>query len=287
MGALTILDVMLAITIHVKLDSVYNKYMIEAMGRRYAYNSFYRRCLMHAGSRIKRYGSGIKSADIYTKAAKKLKMAGYNGDRAVAVYLSIRFIVCPLLFLGAFSVNFPGILQGCVAAASVLISTEAVIAAKKKGIGLRLQKDMYKIYKYLHNQTSSGVQMQYALKNVYEVIDDKYLKESLIRLAARFELTMDLDASLDEFKSCYGVQEAETLCVAVRQGIMTGEGGDILARQEDMMFKKYFNYVQAETDSCRTRAVIAALMFTSIVVVMIAVPMFRSVSEAVGKIFIN
>ena len=53
------------------------------------------------------------------------------------------------------------------------------------------------------------------------------------------------------------------------------------------MFKKYFNYIQAETDSCRNRAVAAAAVFVAIVAVMMIVPMLGEVGQAVGKIFIN
>ena len=53
------------------------------------------------------------------------------------------------------------------------------------------------------------------------------------------------------------------------------------------MFKKYFNYIQAETDSCRNRCVAAAAVFVAIIAVMIIVPMLDEVSRAVGQIFIN
>jgi len=67
----------------------------------------------------------------------------------------------------------------------------------------------------------------------------------------------------------------------------TGDNRELLERQEDIMFKKYFNYIQAETDSCRNRSVVAAAVFVAIVAVMIIVPMLGEMSRAAGKIFIN
>ena len=168
-----------------------------------------------------------------------------------------------------------------------IIIIELVVAGERRKINLKFQKYVYKIYKYLHNQISSGVKVTDAIKTVYDVIDDKRLKDVLIRLAARYELTLNIDDALEEFISNFDIQEAETLYVALKQGILTGDNQELLARQEDIMFKKYFNYIQAETDGCKARGVIAVAMFTIVVVLMIIIPLFNDVTEAAGKIFIN
>ncbi|NTV90110.1 MAG: hypothetical protein HGA22_07090, partial [Clostridiales bacterium] len=89
-----------------------------------------------------------------------------------------------------------------------------------------------------------------------------------IRTAAKYELTLDIDESLEEFRENFDAYEAEMLCTALRQGIETGDNSELLARQEDMMFKKYFNYIQAETDNCKNRSLLSAGMFTAVVVLM-------------------
>ena len=53
------------------------------------------------------------------------------------------------------------------------------------------------------------------------------------------------------------------------------------------MFKKYFNYIQAETDSCRNRSLASAAVFVAIVAVMIIVPLLDEMGRAIGNIFIN
>jgi hypothetical protein len=161
------------------------------------------------------------------------------------------------------------------------------VSARKKEVNLKFQRYIYKIYKYLHNQISSGIKVTDAIRSVYEIIDDRELKDIMMQMAASYELSLDIDKALLEFKSNFEAHEAETLCVALKQGILTGDNQELLARQEDIMFKKYFNYIQAETDSCKTRCVIAVVMFMSIVVVMISVPLFNDVSEALSRIFVN
>ncbi len=217
----------------------------------------------------------------------KMRKAGYKGDYSAILYLFVKYVASPAIFTAALVLNYPDILRPIASVVLVNTVMEMVISAGRRKISLRFQKYIYKIYKYLHNQISSGVKPTDAVRSVYEVIDDRELKGILIRLAARFELTLDIDAALQEFRSNFDIHEAETLCIALKQGIDTGDSKELLARQEDVMFKRYFNYIQAETDSCRNRSVAAAAVFVSIVVVMIIVPMLNEVGQAVRKIFIN
>jgi len=264
-----------------------NKWTMDAMGGRNEKQSLYGRCITMVKRSIHEYEGREKKSGVYEKARDKMRKSGYRSEHAAVVYLLVKYLIPVILFIVSFIANFPRIPEPFITAVSVMLIVEAVTGAGKKKHTLRFQKNIYKIYKYLHCQVSSGVRVTDAVKTVYEVIEDKGLKEILVQLAARYELTQDIDASLDEFKSNFDAQEAETLCVALKQGIVTGDNRELLARQEEMMFSKYFNYIQAETDSCRTRSVIAAAIYTAIIVAMIAVPLFNDVTDAAGRIFMN
>jgi hypothetical protein len=152
---------------------------------------------------------------------------------------------------------------------------------------MKFQKYVYKIYKYLHNQISAGVRVTDAIRTVHEVVEDKWLKGILIELAGGYELTCNIDAVLDKFKYNFSTHEADTLCIAIKMGITTGDNQNILGRQEEIMFKKYFNHIQAQTDSCRVKIAAVAMVFTAIMVVMLLIPVVSDVGDAMGKIFIN
>ncbi|HHW49114.1 MAG TPA: hypothetical protein GXX14_10950 [Clostridiaceae bacterium] len=264
-----------------------DRHLIEALGMRAAEKSVYKRCKNLVKQSIERYEKKEKLHGIYIKAKAKMKKTGYRGQYAAAVYLFVKYIVTAALFLVALVINFPSFAQPLIIAALNVIVVELVLAYKKRKFNLKFQKNAYKIYKYLHNQISSGVKVTDAIKTVYEVIDDRDLRGVLVELAARYGLTLDIDASLEEFKANFDNHEAETLCVALKQGVITGDNKDLLERQEDVMFKKYFNYIQAETDSCKARSVLAAAMFVAIIVIMITVPLLNDVTDAIQSIFSN
>lgn len=280
-------NILFAVLVSRRLAITGSKQVTEALGARSRDASFRRKCSAFVGRGLIVCEEQLGKMDIYQKARVKMRKAGYKSEAAPLVYLLIRFVLSPVVFLIAFISNYPEIARPL--SSVILINTvmESVISSGRRKINLRFQKYIYKIYKYLHNQITSGIKPTDAIRSVYEVTDDSELRGILIRLAARYELTLDIDSALEEFRSHFDAHEAETLCVALKQGIDTGDNKELLARQEDVMFKKYFNYIQAETDSCRNRSLAAAAVFVAIVVVMIIVPMLRDTGEAIGKIFIN
>jgi len=279
-------DVLLGILLSRKMCIIFSKHVSAALGGRRTADSLHKKCLLLAGRGISVCERKLEKGRIYQKAKLKMCKAGYRSEKAALIYLCVKFVLSPLVFLAALLTNYPNVAGALAAAVLINVIMEMIINSSRKQINLRFQKYIYKIYKYLHNQISSGVKPTDAVRCVYEVTEDRELRDILIRLAARYELTLDIDAALNEFRSNFDTHEAETLCIAIRQGIETGDNKELLAKQEDMMFKKYFNYVQAETDSCKNRSVAAATVFVAIVAVMIIVPMLNEVNQAIGNIFI-
>ncbi len=284
---LIIASVFPAIHLAKKIELISQNRLIEALGNRISSLSLYNKYVFLVSKTIKEYERREKKAGFYSRAKVKMKKAGYTGEYAAVVYLSVKYVMTALLFLTALLFNYPDFFRPALLAMLLIIIVELVVRREKRKINLKFQKYIYKIYKYLHNQISSGVKVTDAVKTVYEVIDDSQLRSVLIRLAACYELTLDIDHALEDFRGNFDINEAETLCVALKQGIETGDNQELLARQEDVMFKKYFNYIQAETDNCKNRSLLAVAMFTAIVVIMIIVPLLSDMTDAVGKIFIN
>jgi len=283
----TVLNIILARFIIQKILIYTSGHVQEAAGGRKERNSLYRKCRSYIERSIKLYEKRDKRFGIYRRAKEKMRKSGYRSEHAPYLYIVSKYIISLIIFIAAFIANFPNIFRAFAAAMCNTIIVECVVGAARKKLNIKFQRYVYKIYKYLHNQISSGVKVTDAIKTVYEVVDDRELRSILVKLAARFELTHDIDAALEEFSSNFELQEAQTLCVALKQGIETGDNQELLARQEEVMFMKYFNYIQMETDNCKLKSTIAAAMFTAVIIIMVVVPLLRDMSDALSKIFIN
>ena len=281
-----LLNIVLIRFLTVPIISKLKANVIDATGGRYKSQS-YSRYLDPIMSAVKAYDKKEKPADIYSKARSKLKKAGYKSEYAAAIYLILKYPGILLASLITLISTYPSIHYSIAIAIYLLVLVELIIKRKTKHIASTFENSIYKLYKYLHNQISSGIQPGEAVKSVYEIVDNTELKDLLILLSAKYSRTNDIDAALENFKSNFSIHEADAFCVAIKQGIETGDNAGILQRQEAVMFKKYFNMIQAETDACRSRSIIATAFFIAIIVIMLAVPMFNDVIEGIGKIFIN
>jgi Flp pilus assembly protein TadB len=223
---------------------------------------------------------------LISKSRQRLKLAGHTSDKALAIYLSLQYIlpfisgVLVLIFLHTWQ-------QALVITVFIFTYVRVVISMQINKITMKFQRYMYKIYKYLSNQISSGTLVSDAIKSVYLIVDDKDIRSALIRLSAHYELSNNIDSALSEFRQSFDCQEAESLCVALKQGVETGDNKEILSRQEKMMFSKYLNFIQAETDRCTYKSFFAAIVFCAIVTIMIIIPLLGDIQQSIKQILIN
>lgn len=267
--------------------SIYsNRNTLEALGGRINNHSIihhYSSLLVNSADRWRKHP---RIESLYEKAAGRMKKAGYRDRYAVPVYLILKYI-CPVVFFFALLLACrKGLVSSAIYSAAIYIIVEMVVLSASRKLNMKFQRNAYRIYKYLSNQISSGVKPYDAIKTVYQIIDDLDIRRILLQLAANYELTSDINYALEDFRTNFDSPEADTLCVALKQGIATGDNQGLLEKQERVMFSKYFNYIQAETDRCRWQSFFAAAMFTLIIVIMILIPLLNQMTEGMNKIFI-
>ncbi|HOJ10598.1 MAG TPA: hypothetical protein PK733_08395 [Clostridiales bacterium] len=269
-----------------KLKLKRGRYSREAKGSRTSEKALFLKIRRKATLELEKVSGGDKERDIYTKAKEKVKKAGYKNKHAALIYLACKYIVPLLIFLIAMLTNYrKNILGPIIAATACYVTTELVIYQNKIEINKKFQRHVYKIYKFLHNQISSGVTIPEAIKIVYQIMDDEGIKMSLIRMAATYELTTDIDLAIQEISNEYDNLEADTLVIAIKQGVATGGEGNLLEQQEELMFNKYMNYIQAETDRRTYIGIAAALSFAFIIVLMVTMPMIMEALSGIEEMF--
>lgn len=239
----------------------------------------------------KNAGTGFSAGNalhhIREKIKKNIEKSEYAKKSDAITFFALRYVLPGFVFVLTWMLNYPSIYRAIASSLLIFAVTEYLNRSKKKRRKLIFQKNAYKIYKYLHNQISSGIKVTEAVKTMYAVIEDKELREHLLRLAAGYELTLDIETCLEEFTGKFDSDDASALCSAIKLGIDTGDNSELLARQEEIMFRKYFNFIQAETEACRGKSAAAAALFAVIIVIMIAMPMIKSVTESMNIIFVN
>ncbi len=223
----------------------------------------------------------------YQKAAAEIKKAGYIGRYHPIQYMMILYGF-PLLVFSICMIKDPSLflqyLLGCFAIASCV---KIFVNGKIKKITDQFEKHAWRIYRYLHNQIASGIKITDAITTVYETVNDNDIRNILMKFSATFLLTMNIEEALREINERFGGNEAATLCMALREGVKTGDSELMLKRQEDVMFNKYFNRLEADTEKSRTYCILSAIMFCAILVIMASVPVVMDLIDALNSIFIS
>ena len=164
---------------------------------------------------------------------------------------------------------------------------------RKKFLNILLEKKRkrmigyygYKIFKFLMNQTSSGIKISDALQGLYRIVKDKDLRKHLIGVSACYGQTANLHESLNHLKLSYKGVEVDTLCVAIEQGIDTGTNYETLVKMEALLFKKYLYQIKQDSVLRKKRGLLAALYLCIIVVLMVGIPILMDMVSAFNKIF--
>jgi hypothetical protein len=139
---------------------------------------------------------------------------------------------------------------------------------------------------YLHNQVTSGIKTQDAISTMYLVIEDKDIRNILMNVSAVFALSKDINKALLELET-FDIHELNILAISIKHGIESGDNKEILQDQEETMFDNYFDYVQFKTDSRRYLAILAAVLFSIIILVLFSLPMLNDAQNVRNVIFFN
>ena len=226
-----------------------------------------------------------------TKIIQRLYRAGYESPHAIWVYLASQSLLPFVLLLlvsaqrqSTTEQSSPSLVS--VAAAvlpAVLVNGRITsrIAERKKAF----TRSLYKVYRFLDLQLSSGVKMTDALRGLPETVADPLVHPIWVRFSALYELTLDLDAASDLVRRAFGGSDCEMLATHLRQCMQTGQAGRSLKRMEELLFSRFFSQIQQETKQIRTHLLITACLGLVPAVVTFMYPMIHEAATALQSMF--
>ena len=145
----------------------------------------------------------------------------------------------------------------------------------------------YKLYNFLHSQISSGIKATDAVRGIHEIVENLPIRETLIRFVARYELTLNIEESLEVIRRSFKGYDAEMLCVSIKQCIETGQAGKTLLKMEKLMFSKYFHTLQKETEKYKTCLLIAGLFGIIPIIILMTLPLVYEALSGFKQVLYN
>ncbi len=245
-------------------------------------------CLPKSGFHSSRWrsdsASGWLPAKWREKLVLRLQRAGYFQKRAIAIYLALMILPLPLLgLMGMISGNrgIQPLMIGVLAATLTNTWISGRIKKRQKAYTLAL----YKIYRFLDLQLNAGIKITDSLKGLPEAVQDSIVQPILLRFAARYELTLDLEQAFSEIRLAFPGADTDLLSTHLRQCLQTGEAGRSLLRMEDLLFSRTFSLMQADTRKIRFNLMIAAFSGIMPGIILFLYPLIDQALKAVQVVF--
>ena len=131
----------------------------------------------------------------------------------------------------------------------------------------------YKLYYFLHSQISSGIKVTDAIKGIYEIADHPLIQKTFIQFVAQYELTLNMEESLKILRRSFPGYDCDMLCASILQCVNTGMAGKTLLKMEQMMFSKYFFYLQKDTEKFKVKLIVSGVFAIIPLVMIFLLPM--------------
>ena len=217
-------------------------------------------------------------------ALSKVRRAGYDAKRALSTIILTGII---LFLVGYTSAWLNGwstsvcLLSGAACVYLLLYWLNLRIEKRKKSF----DRALYKIYRFLNMQISSGIKVTDAIRGLPEAVHESYVKSILTRFSAVYELTYDLEQAAAEIHQAFGGQDTHMLIMHLRQAVKSGKAGKSLVRMEELLFSRYFSHLQAEAQRYKNQLVWIAVIGLIPIVVIILFPILSVAGDALRIIF--
>jgi Flp pilus assembly protein TadB len=213
-----------------------------------------------------------------------LRQAGYHSESALTAYIAILFAPIPVYILAGSLFG----LSGSHILWLALISAFLVNSRIGNQIKVRRRlftRSLYKLYRFLDLQISAGIKVTDAVRGLPEATGDPQIKPCLIRFAARFELTLNLDQAMDEIRRNFPGTDCELLATHLRQCLQTGAAGRSLVRMEELLFSRYFTLMQQDTKHIRTELLFVAILGMCPAIIFFLYPLLFEAIQAIQSVF--
>ncbi len=214
----------------------------------------------------------------------KIRRAGFDAKRALSAFILIGSALFTFGFAAAWLNGWRVLI--------CMVSGSACVYLLVYWLNLRIEKRkesfdraLYKIYRFLNMQISSGIKVTDAIRGLPEAVHDTYVKSILTRFSAVYELTYDLDQAAKEIHQAFGGQDAHMLIMHLHQAVKSGETGKSLLRMEELLFSRYFSHLQAESQRYKNQLIWIAVIGLIPIAAIILFPILSIAGDALQLIF--
>lgn len=213
----------------------------------------------------------------------RLDQAGLSGRFVLPLYVTIQLglpaVIVIIGWLGG--TRFKYAFLFAILLASV---TNTVINRKKKMRNHAFSRSLYKIYRFIDEQVSSGVHVTDTLRGLSEAVRDPVVRPALVRFSTVYAVTLDCEQAFAVLNHYFGGKDCFLLAVHIRQCIKSGVTGRTMHRMEELLFTRTFGMMQEDTRAIRGHLAITAALALMTPMVLFLYPLLHEAANAMHNL---
>lgn len=149
----------------------------------------------------------------------------------------------------------------------------------------KIRMDLADVYDLVTLQTVAGVSIGHALLEAYTVCKNSRFKKSLIRLAARINLSKNIEKALDNFNEEYDMPEIDSFVALIKESISSGISEDALDDQSASLKAINSIYTASQTEKIDMYVLAISMMLLSGIVMLVYYVIGSTMMQSVHGIF--
>lgn len=226
-------------------------------------------------------------SNIYDRTAKKLLKVDEERIWVIYFFIFIKYFLPMLILIGLATSSQKDYIRYGIVTILMIVLPELVVQKSIRDHEKKFESYAYKLFKYINNQKSAGVTTHKIIVKLHKVVDDdEKLRNRMISFAAEYIATNDYNESIKKhLLKYYGNADALALDNALRQGLEIGDAFTDSEGYEKLMFQKYLNTIDYETEKQKLHSIFSALMFSMATVGLVGYILFVDISEGLITIF--
>jgi len=201
-------------------------------------------------------------------------------------YTVLKIIVGILFFVGLYT-RFSNLIIGIIGIPIGFWLLDLLYKRSNKRDLDFIRLDLEDAYNSLRFSIRSGKSLGIALANVYMAVRrSERLRKALLRLAAKINMTADIEGALNDFKGRFNFNETNLFADSLKQALKTGLVENVLEGQSIQLNRKNTEYRNTQIEKIDTQLLIFAGLITLGAIALVFMVIISELGNSMNQIFI-
>ncbi|MCR3759368.1 type II secretion system F family protein [Clostridium felsineum] len=222
------------------------------------------------------------------KIEKKLIVCGNPLKLTVNRYILLKILLAVILFITGFSyigINLLGFNIALITAMLGFFSVDIVNYLSNEDDKNKIRLDLADVYDLISIQTVAGVNLGHALLEAHTVCKSKRFKKSLIRLAAKINLSKNIEMALNEFNNEYDMHEIDSFVALMKERLSSGISEQAIDDQSSALKAVNSFYTASETEKIDMYILIISMLLLGGIIAIVYYAIGVNLMQSAHSIF--